>query len=457
MAKTRVAPLNKPSIARLELFAAHCLAKLKDYIVKVIGHHIRLDETHYWLDSEIALAWIAKPSSRWKTLVRNRVQEIYDLTSASDWKYCPGVENPADLHSRGMKLQDLKTSELYWKGPDWLKHDKDKWPQNIQAQQRVNENKTKEIFDKIEEEAVPKKSLIITTEESNPYPCIIERFREYRKILRVTARILRWKNKVLDKKQYESSLLSLDEITEAENHLISMIQQRHFSEEYKALTTGQTIPSNSTIINYDPKWDSKRKIIIGGDRLKLSTLPEETKSPIILPNRNVLVEKLILHTHVKNTHCSQDTTIALLRERFHIVHFREEVRRALKKCIICKHSNTRPLEQKMGILPEERVKVSSAFSDIGIDFTGVIYLKSYNGKTTRKAYICIFTCTHSRMVHFELTNDMTTEEFLSALRRMMNRRGRCHTIFSDNQTTFLKKSEKVINISLATLLKKTNG
>ena len=52
------------------------------------------------------------------------------------------------------------------------------------------------------------------------------------------------------------------------------------------------------------------------------------------------------------------------------------------------------------------------------------------------------------MVNFELTNDVSTEEFLAALRRMMNRRGWCYTILSDNQTSF-KKADKVIHYSIA--------
>ena len=64
----------------------------------------------------------------------------------------------------------------------------------------------------------------------------------------------------------------------------------------------------------------------------------------------------------------------------------------------------------------------------------------------RKAYICIFTCTHSRMIHLELTNNMSTEEFLSALKRMINRRGKCRKIISDNQLTF-KKANQILKFS----------
>ena len=95
----------------------------------------------------------------------------------------------------------------------------------------------------------------------------------------------------------------------------------------------------------------------------------------------------------------------------------------------------------MGVIP------ALAFTDVGLDFTGPIYLKNEETGRMRKLYICIFTCTHSRMVHFELVNNMTTEEFLAALRRMINRRGWCKKIISNNQLTF-KKAEKVVQLSI---------
>ena len=58
----------------------------------------------------------------------------------------------------------------------------------------------------------------------------------------------------------------------------------------------------------------------------------------------------------------------------------------------------------------------------------------------------MFTCATSRMVHFKLVNDMTTEEFLLAFRRMLNRRGMCETIISDNARYFIK-ADKILQLS----------
>ena len=55
-------------------------------------------------------------------------------------------------------------------------------------------------------------------------------------------------------------------------------------------------------------------------------------------------------------------------------------------------------------------------------------------------------CEDTRAVNLELTNNMTTEEFLQAYRRMVNRRGMSSTIHSDNQTSF-HKAARVLTTS----------
>ena len=158
-----------------------------------------------------------------------------------------------------------------------------------------------------------------------------------------------------------------------------------------------------------------------------------------------------------------------MRENYYIFHIRREVHHGIKgmaavhhsdevyalhkACGICRHADTKPGSQKMGILPPERVQVSLAFTHVGLDFTGPVFIKDYHNTTTRKAYILLFTCMSSRMVHLELTNDMSCEEFLSAFKRMINRRGRPATVVSDNQSTF-KNADKVVQFSLSPQLKK---
>ena len=95
----------------------------------------------------------------------------------------------------------------------------------------------------------------------------------------------------------------------------------------------------------------------------------------------------------------------------------------------------------MGNLPKERIQHSPAFTHVGVDFAGP--LSARTNSTSKKVYICIFTCAASRMLHLELTNSLHTDKFLQAFRRMINRRGLCQSMQSDNAKTF-KAADRIL-------------
>ena len=72
LAKTRVAPLKRLTIPRLELMAAHSLAKLASYVLSCLKGTIKINNIYLWSDSKVALSWIAKPSTQWKFLFATR-------------------------------------------------------------------------------------------------------------------------------------------------------------------------------------------------------------------------------------------------------------------------------------------------------------------------------------------------------------------------------------------------
>jgi hypothetical protein len=78
------------------------------------------NKVRLWTDSMIVLAWLKSPATRWKTFVANRVNHIQETTNVDDWKHVKSKENPADLVSRGIDTNILRTSSLWWNGPNWL-------------------------------------------------------------------------------------------------------------------------------------------------------------------------------------------------------------------------------------------------------------------------------------------------------------------------------------------------
>ena len=59
-------------------------------------------------------------SKEWKQFVNNRVAEIRQLLPSEVWAHAPGMENPADLASRGVNPLSLASDALWWNGSTWI-------------------------------------------------------------------------------------------------------------------------------------------------------------------------------------------------------------------------------------------------------------------------------------------------------------------------------------------------
>eukprot|EP00794_Sanderia_malayensis_P018333 gene18333-biopygen12280 len=97
------------------------------YAKESLGSQVEIDQIYYWSDSKSTLYWIFN-GGEWKQFVQHRVNEILSLSKKESWSHVAGVDNPADLGSRGVTAIELKNSRLWWKGPPWLGEDIKFWP-----------------------------------------------------------------------------------------------------------------------------------------------------------------------------------------------------------------------------------------------------------------------------------------------------------------------------------------
>jgi len=109
--KTKVAPLKRLTIPRLELSGAVLLTKLTTHVLQVLD--LKEVPVYMWTDSSITLTWINNHPSKWKDFIQNRVVHIQETLPQAKWKFIHGKENPADVATRGISPSQLATQTTW--------------------------------------------------------------------------------------------------------------------------------------------------------------------------------------------------------------------------------------------------------------------------------------------------------------------------------------------------------
>ena len=125
-------------------------------------------------------------------------------------------------------------------------------------------------------------------------------------------------------------------------------------------------------------------------------------------------------------------TMTKVRSNYWIPTLRKLTKTVVRKCYGCKRFKSLPY---LGPLPNDGTEQVMPFQVIGTDFVNPIHYRAKT-KKEQKAYILIFSCSVSRAVHLELISNTTTKKFVKCLKRLVARRGKPTTIYSDNAKSF---------------------
>ncbi|XP_025263729.1 LOW QUALITY PROTEIN: uncharacterized protein LOC105255169, partial [Camponotus floridanus] len=423
-----LSPLKTISLPRLELEAALLLSRL--YVIARNSYGSRIDEVTLWSDSTIVLGWIKSPPCSLKTFVANRVSKIQDMTENIAWHHVSSKKNPADLITRGVSVDTLLNSGLWWNGPHWLKSDSYRPEQEEEAEMNLPEMK----------------STTMTMKTTEDY--VLMRYSSFDKLKRVIAYCMLFKNNALNKKKIGGPL-TVEECDEAEKAIVKLVQQETFRQEIRDLKEQREISRKSQIRGLDSFLDTDGLIRVGG-RFRNSNLPWTQKHQIILPAKHFVIGLIIRSEHVRHYHCSSEQLLNVVRNRYWPVCGRQEVRKLVKGCLTCFQFRPTVQDAKMGNLPKQRVSgFIRSFTHTGIDYAGPLQVRESRRRGrihVSKGYIAVFTCLSTKVVHLELVSDLTTEAFLAAMSRFTARRGICSQIFSDNGTNFVGASHELKKI-----------
>lgn len=426
-AKSRVAPLKKQTIPRLELCAAVLGAQLA---AKITADLQFTNPIWFWTDSEIVLSWIHSSSALYNTFVANRISIIQETTRAEQWRHVSSKNNPADILSRGISPKALKDCTLWFYGPLFLHGQETVWPPRFIPGSSTNNN--------LERKRKAPLSLIVATAEPD-FIYKINHKNSFHRLQRIVGYVLRFINHTRRKRELREAQISLT-TTELDLSLIPIIKQvqaSEFKEDIQQLKRYNELRGACSLSNLSPFLDKNGLIRVGG-RLDASSLAYDSMHQFLIPYNDPISKLIFEMVHKENKHCGAQTLLGIIRQRYWPIKGKLMARATIHRCTICSRAKPVLFNQIMGNLPSTRVTPARPFLNAGIDYCGPITVHyKLRGKRPHKAYIAVFCCFATKAVHLELVSDLTTEAFIGALKRFIGRRGHCQNLYCDNATNFI--------------------
>ncbi|XP_053698951.1 uncharacterized protein LOC128745910 [Sabethes cyaneus] len=425
-AKTKVAPLKTLSIPKLELKAAVLGVRLMNTVIN--SHTLTFCRRYLWSDSTTVLAWIQSNHRRYQKFVAVQVGEILMVTEPQEWMWVPTKLNIADEGTKWRSDPNFRSDSPWFVGPCFLRTTEEHWPK-----QRRYTTTVEEI-----------RPLLIHTSAS---PLLeVSRFGRWEKLNRTMAYVIRFIQNLHRKRNrlpLELEEIKQQEFQEAEEALWKMAQAEGFPSEIATLKPTQGSPQSrhavvaksSSIYKTWPFLDEKGILRKRGRIDAAPFVLFDAKYPIILPKGHPIVFLLIDWYHRHFRHANRETVVNEMRQRFEISKLREQIKKVMSQCNLCRIAKASPSHPPMASLPSSRLTpFVQPFTSVGVDYFGPIHAKV--GRSDAKRWVALFTCLTIRAVHLEVVYSLSTESCILAVRRFVSRRGSPAEFYSDNGTCF---------------------
>ena len=424
VAKSFVAPVKRKSIPRLELLSALVLARLVSSVKMIVN----FSKVCLWSDSATVLHWLNMSHTNFKPFVSSRIQEIKELLidTPDCFRYIKSSMNPADSLTKPISVSKF----FRWhEGPNFLMSSEPDWLNNFSVQPS-----TDDVHHTTQTELRKPSNNIYHLTEFNLIDFeedLLRRLSSWKKLVRVVA----WLMRPLKNCRSKSPALSATELIDAKNRLFWLAQESlRRSDEHQRKKK-----------NLQPSDEHPSLLRIHGRLTNFQQL-EEAANPIALPSTSKIVRLYAQHMHELLGHQGYRVLIVNLRAiGIYILRGKQIFKSISAKCVKCRIARRELLQQQMGQLPAFRFKTNCPpFTSVALDYFGPVKIKKTRNIVI-DGCVLLISCNTTRVIHLELTQTQSTDDFLMAWRRFVTKRG-VHPIhaYSDQGKAFVG-AQRILN------------
>ena len=411
LSKARVAPKRKVTIPRLELQAAVLATKTASFLQKELK--ISPEHHFFWTDSRVVLGYIQNEAKRFHVYVANRIQQIRNVSDPEQWSYIDTKQNPADFVSRGLSVEGMMSTS-WFVGPKFL------WETTVERSPVICP------LDPADQEVRANVHTCATSaklyQAHSSMESTVSRMSSLSKLQSVFGKII-----ALARRKKGSPITVIESRRQALIAVARLIQQEHFNKP--------TPQISNHMRQLDVRKNADDVLEVGG-RIENSSHSRKIVHPVVLPKESHLSTLIARNAHTKVKHFGRTSTIFEIRKQgFWIIGMRRVVDKEIKTCRTCTRLRGSNLGQKMADLPSDRLERTAPFTNCGIDCFGPFLVKMNRSQVKR--YVLMVTCLSSRAVHTEVLENLSTDKFIDALRRLISLRGNIKTIRCDRGTNFV--------------------
>ncbi len=434
--KTRVAPLKRISIPRMELQAAVIGVRLA---AKVQAHlDLEVKQRRFFTDSSAVLGMFKGNMSLYREFVATRVAEVKSKSLVEEWSWIPTDSNMADLGTRGeVNPEQMGLGSEYQDGPEWLRGPEAGWP----CRDSFGAVPSEELLAQAHAGAAATTAgAAATAAAGGPLFRLVGELSSLRRVVAVVLLAVDvWRGRagppdgggpaatVIHGRAASYVAGTLD--------VLSWLEKPF--EEWALAGLRRLGPRPR-------EWAAGRRVlVVGGQRGELTTLGGDQACLPVFDGRSIFGRHLLRDAHAAR-HAGVARTVLEVRKRAWVTDAAAVAKGIVADCMRCRRERAKEEVQVMAPLPPSRTEPAPAFRRIAVDLFGpVVVVDAVKRRTKREAYGLLAVCLASTAVHLELCGNYSADAVVLALRRMFALRGTPAEILSDPGTQMLAAGRAV--------------